>query len=133
MIHSPGPSAWRRRPKTRLPVSPAGRTEASARCSHLRGGSSISIADFTPALDVFGRAASVRIDASGWVDYPHLIQTAAGGKIIKVLWERREPAHSTPPGLGSCPRPGTDSRRLRLIRRVADDGRTEQGAYPASD
>jgi hypothetical protein len=24
---------------------------------------------------VFGRAASVRVDATGWVDYPHLIHT----------------------------------------------------------
>ena len=47
-------------------------------------------------LDVFGRAASVRIDATGWVDYLHLIHTPAGWKIINVLWERREPARSTP-------------------------------------
>jgi Putative lumazine-binding len=47
-------------------------------------------------LDVFGCAASVRVDATGWVDYLHLIQTATGWKIINVLWERREPAHSTP-------------------------------------
>jgi hypothetical protein len=47
-------------------------------------------------LDVFGRAASVRVDATGWVDYLHLIQTATGWKIINVLWERREPAHSIP-------------------------------------
>lgn len=40
---------------------------------------------------MFGRAATVRIDASGWVDYLHLIQTAAGWKIINVLWERRQP------------------------------------------
>lgn len=46
-------------------------------------------------LDVFGRAASVRVDASGWVDYLHLIQTAAGWKIINVLWERREPARNS--------------------------------------
>ena len=47
-------------------------------------------------LDVFGRAASVRIDASGWVDYLHLIQTPTGWKIINVLWERREPARNSP-------------------------------------
>ena len=47
-------------------------------------------------LDVFGRAASVRVDATGWVDYLHLIQTRAGWEIINVLWERREPAPSTP-------------------------------------
>lgn len=45
-------------------------------------------------LDVFGRAASVRVDATGWVDYLHLIQTTAGWKIINVLWERRQPARS---------------------------------------
>ena len=43
-------------------------------------------------LDVFGRAAAVRIDATGWVDYLHLIHTPAGWKIINVLWERRQPA-----------------------------------------
>lgn len=47
-------------------------------------------------LDVFGRAAAVRVDATGWVDYLHLIQTAAGWKIINVLWERREPARNSP-------------------------------------
>lgn len=47
--------------------------------------------DDVRVLDVFGRAASVRIDATGWVDYLHLIQTASGWKIINVLWERRQP------------------------------------------
>jgi Putative lumazine-binding len=47
-------------------------------------------------LDVFGRAASVRVDATGWVDYLHLIQTPTGWKIINVLWERREATPSTP-------------------------------------
>lgn len=52
-------------------------------------------------LDVFGRAASVRVDASDWVDYLHLIHTVAGWKIINVLWERREPARTSP----RAPRP----------------------------
>jgi hypothetical protein len=47
-------------------------------------------------LDVFGRAASVRVDATDWVDYLHLIQTATGWKIINVLWEWREPARNSP-------------------------------------
>ena len=40
-------------------------------------------------LDIFGRTASVRIDAGSWVDYLHLIHTSKGWKIINVLWERR--------------------------------------------
>ena len=54
-------------------------------------------------LDVFGRAASVRVDATGWVDYLHLIQTAAGWKIINVLWERREPARNSRQALRPAP------------------------------
>lgn len=42
-------------------------------------------------LDVFRGAASVRIDASGWVDYLHLVRTRDGWKILNVLWELREP------------------------------------------
>ena len=48
-------------------------------------------------LDVFGRAATVRIDASGWVDYLHLILTPDGWKIINVLWEWRQPDRAAAP------------------------------------
>ena len=40
-------------------------------------------------LDVFGRAATVRVDASGWVDYLHLVETETGWQIVNVLWELR--------------------------------------------
>ena len=43
-------------------------------------------------LDVFGRAASVRVDAGRWVDYLHLVETEAGWQIVNVLWELRTPS-----------------------------------------
>jgi hypothetical protein len=39
--------------------------------------------------DVFGRAASVRIDAGQWVDFLHLTKTQEGWKIVNVLWALR--------------------------------------------
>ena len=42
-------------------------------------------------LDVFRGAASVRIDATEWIDYLHLVETEEGWKILNVLWELREP------------------------------------------
>ena len=41
-------------------------------------------------LDVFRGAASVRIDATEWIDYLHLVETEEGWKILNVLWELRE-------------------------------------------
>lgn len=38
-------------------------------------------------LDVYGDAASVRIYASGWVDYLHLARWNGEWKIVNVLWE----------------------------------------------
>jgi hypothetical protein len=40
-------------------------------------------------LDVFGNAASVRVDADAWVDYMHLARFDGEWKIINVLWETR--------------------------------------------
>jgi len=45
-------------------------------------------------LDVFGNAASVRVDAAQWVDYLHLGKLNGEWKIVNVLWEMR-------PGAGS--------------------------------
>jgi hypothetical protein len=46
-------------------------------------------------LDVYKDAASVRVDAAGWVDYLHVAQWRGDWKIINVLWElRRSPAAS---------------------------------------
>lgn len=42
-------------------------------------------------LDVFQNAASVRIDASTWIDYLHLVKWRGEWKIINVLWEIRRP------------------------------------------
>lgn len=42
-------------------------------------------------LDLFGNAASVRVDADQWVDYLHLVRTPGGWKIVNVLWELRSP------------------------------------------
>lgn len=40
-------------------------------------------------LDVFGRVASVRVDAEGWIDYMHLAQEEGHWRIVNVLWELR--------------------------------------------
>jgi hypothetical protein len=40
-------------------------------------------------LDVYEDAASVRIDAQGWVDYLHVVRWRGDWKIINVLWELR--------------------------------------------
>ena len=45
-------------------------------------------------LDVYGKAASVRIDAGGWVDYLHLGRVDGKWVIINVLWEQRPRAGS---------------------------------------
>jgi hypothetical protein len=36
---------------------------------------------------VYGNAASVRVYASGWVDYLHLAKWNGEWKIVNVLWE----------------------------------------------
>ncbi len=38
-------------------------------------------------LDVFGNAASVRLEMSGWIDYMHLAKFGEEWKIVTVLWE----------------------------------------------
>lgn len=38
-------------------------------------------------LDVFGNAASVRLEMSGWIDYMHLARFGDEWKIVNVLWE----------------------------------------------
>ena len=40
-------------------------------------------------LDVFEGAASVRVDAHGWIDYMHLSESAGEWRIVNVLWEVR--------------------------------------------
>lgn len=40
-------------------------------------------------LDVFGNTASVRIDASTWVDYLHVAKWNGRWVIVNVLWENR--------------------------------------------
>lgn len=40
-------------------------------------------------LDVFRGAASVRVDAHGWIDYMHLARGDDGWVIVNVLWELR--------------------------------------------
>lgn len=40
-------------------------------------------------LDVFGRTASVRVDAEAWIDYMHLVQVDGRWRIVNVLWELR--------------------------------------------
>jgi hypothetical protein len=38
-------------------------------------------------LDIYRNAASAKIEASGWVDYLHLVRADSGWRIINVLWE----------------------------------------------
>jgi hypothetical protein len=54
-------------------------------------------------LDIFGSAASVRVDAAEWVDYLHLAKVDGEWKIINVLWELRprEARVGGPSGAGS--------------------------------
>src|ERR1043165_6827508 len=40
-------------------------------------------------LDIFGNAASVRVDASSWVDYLQIAKWNGRWVIINVLWELR--------------------------------------------
>lgn len=42
-------------------------------------------------LDIFQNAASVRVDAGGWIDYLHLVKWRGKWAIINVLWELRPP------------------------------------------
>ena len=41
-------------------------------------------------LDVFQKAASVRVDMSGWIDYLHLVKWNGRWVILNVLWEVRD-------------------------------------------
>lgn len=47
-------------------------------------------------LDIFQNAASVRIDAGGWIDYLHLVRWRGQWVILNVLWELRPPASGSP-------------------------------------
>lgn len=38
-------------------------------------------------LDIYGNAASVRVDAGGWVDYMHMGKWNGEWKIVNVFWE----------------------------------------------
>jgi putative lumazine-binding protein len=40
-------------------------------------------------LDIFGNTASVRVDASSWVDYLHVAKWNGRWVIVNVLWELR--------------------------------------------
>ena len=40
-------------------------------------------------LDIFGNTASVRVDASTWIDYMHMAKWNGRWVIINVLWENR--------------------------------------------
>lgn len=47
-------------------------------------------------LDLFGNAASVRVDAGPWIDYLHVVKLDDGWRIINVLWERRQEGGTQP-------------------------------------
>jgi hypothetical protein len=40
-------------------------------------------------LDIFGNAASVRVDAGSWVDYLQIAKWNGRWVIVNVLWENR--------------------------------------------
>lgn len=48
-------------------------------------------------LDVFGGTASVRIDASTWIDYLHVARWNGRWVIVNVLWENRPAAAGRSP------------------------------------
>ena len=48
-------------------------------------------------LDIYGNAASAKIDASDWIDYLHLARSNGSWKIVNVLWEPK-------------PQPNTEAR-----------------------
>jgi len=60
-----------------------------ARTSEAVGAGELDPRKEVSILDRFGDVASVRIDASRWVDYLHLARTEAGWRIINVLWQLR--------------------------------------------
>lgn len=41
-------------------------------------------------LDVFGNAATVRLEMQGWIDYLHVARVGTEWKIVNVLWERKK-------------------------------------------
>ena len=41
-------------------------------------------------FEVFGNAASAKIDAGGWIDYLHLAKIDGRWTIVNVLWELRQ-------------------------------------------
>jgi hypothetical protein len=43
-------------------------------------------------LDIFEDVASVRVDATQWIDYLHLAKWNGEWKIVNVLWQMRPPA-----------------------------------------
>lgn len=45
--------------------------------------------DDVEILDIFGNVASVRVDATAWVDYLHVARWNGEWKIVNVLWEMR--------------------------------------------
>jgi hypothetical protein len=49
--------------------------------------------DSVTILDVFGNAATVRIDATTWVDYLEEVQWNGRWEILNVVWVNRPPAH----------------------------------------
>ena len=45
--------------------------------------------DDVAILDIFENVASVRVDATAWIDYLHLAKWNGEWKIVNVLWEMR--------------------------------------------
>ena len=43
-------------------------------------------------LDVYQNAASVKIVASDWIDYLHMVRADSGWQIVNVLWELKPEA-----------------------------------------
>jgi hypothetical protein len=42
-------------------------------------------------LDIYGNAASVRVQAATWVDYLHVAKSNGRWVIVNVLWELEPP------------------------------------------
>ncbi|MFL5619367.1 MAG: nuclear transport factor 2 family protein [Gemmatimonadaceae bacterium] len=46
-------------------------------------------------LDMYGNAASVRVQAASWVDYMHMARSNGRWVIVNVLWELDPPASAS--------------------------------------
>ena len=65
-------------------------SDAPVQSTRAGGGSDIPAAqrrNEVKILDIYEGVASVRVNASGWIDYMHMVRWNGQWKIINVVWE----------------------------------------------